>query len=187
MSDAPADWAHRRVMLVASGLVEQAWSVMEPNLRGLSDEEYFWEPAPGCWSVRRREETRSPECWGRGEWVVETSLDGAVEPATTTIGWRLMHAYDCTTDFTSRAFGHGGRDWNAIEVPGSAAGAVALMTEAVRGLREHIEHSTDDILLAPVDPDFLEPRWLLLDKALLEAIHHTAEVGVLRNLHRLCA
>ncbi len=95
-----------------------------------------------------------------------------------------MHAYDCTTDFTSRAFGDGGQDWNSIEVPGTAAGAVALMTEAVHRLQKQLAGATDDVLAGPLDGDFQKPRWLLLDKAILEAIHHTAEVGVLRNLFR---
>ena len=28
------------------------------RLDGLTDDEYFWEPAPGCWSVRRRDDRR---------------------------------------------------------------------------------------------------------------------------------
>ena len=175
-------WDDRRVMLVVAGLVGEAWSVIEPNLAGLTDAEYFWEPMPGCWGVRRRGDIRSSGCWGRGEWAVETSLDGSTAPSTTTIGWRLMHAYDCTNDFTSRAFGEGGRDWNTIEVPGTASGAVELMTDAVRGLQNRLASATDDVLVAAVDDDFHKPRWLLLDKALLEAIHHCAEVGVLRSV-----
>lgn len=169
-------------MMVVAGLVDEAWSVIEPNLLGLTDEEYFWEPAPGCWGVRLRNDVRSPDSWGGGRWAVETSLDGRVAPTMTTIGWRLMHAYDCTNDFTSRAFGDGGLDWNSITVPGTAAGAVGLMTDAVTGLRTRLASATDDVLVGSLDDDFHKPRWLLLDKALLEAIHHCAEIGVLRNV-----
>jgi hypothetical protein len=155
---------------------------MQPNLADLTDEEYFWEPIQPCWSVRRRHEIRSPDCWGRGDWVVETSLGGSGQPAATTIAWRLMHAYDCTRDFTSRAFGHGPKDWNLIDVPANATGAVALMTAAVHHLQTELAAASDEVLLGPLDADFHKPRWLLLDKALLEAIHHTAEIGVLRAL-----
>ena len=27
---------------------------LRPRLDGLTDEEYFWEPVPGCWSLRKR-------------------------------------------------------------------------------------------------------------------------------------
>ncbi len=64
---------------------------------------YLWEPAPGCWSVRRRTQLTSTDSWGRGEYAVETSFDGSQEPTTTTIAWRLLHAYDCFRDCASRA------------------------------------------------------------------------------------
>ena len=184
MEAGTTDWAERRIMVMVGRLVETAWSVMEPNLRGLTDAEYFWEPAPGAWGVRRREEVRSPNCWGKGAWVVEHCFDGSVNPVTTTIGWRLMHAYDCTNDFTSRVFGHGGIDWNEIEVADSADEAVALMTSAVSHLRAELASSSDEILLGVGDVDDDRPRWSILDTALVEAIHHSAEIGVLRMMFR---
>jgi hypothetical protein len=184
---ADGDWQERRVMATVGALADHAWAVIEPNLAGLTDDEYFWEPAADCWSVRRRAEKRSPDCWGKGEWVVEHCFDGSVEPAMTTIGWRLMHAYDCTNDFTSRAFGHGGIDWNEIDVAGTAAEAVELMTGAVERLRTHLATTADDTVLRGAgDHDDPRPRWVLLGKALHEAIHHTAEIGVLRQMFR-CA
>jgi hypothetical protein len=41
------------------------------RLTGLSDEEYLWEPVPGCWSIRRRGETATPRAFGPGEWVLD--------------------------------------------------------------------------------------------------------------------
>jgi hypothetical protein len=29
---------------------------VRPRLDGLTDEEYHWEPAPGCWSLHKRED-----------------------------------------------------------------------------------------------------------------------------------
>lgn len=182
MASHAAQWEQRRVMIVLAGLVDEAWSVMEPNLAELSDEEYFWEPAPGCWGIRRRADVRSPDCWGRGEWVAETSLDGTAAPTMTTIGWRLMHAYDCTNDYVSKSFGQGALDWNDIDVPGNATAAVDLMTAAIGALRTHLSSESDDVLVDPADDALERPRWLLLDKAVLEAIHHCAEIGVLRQM-----
>jgi hypothetical protein len=82
-------WTHRRIMTIMSGLVDEAWTVIEPNLECLTDAEYFWEPAADCWTVRRRDQARSPDCWGKGDWVVEHSFDGSQAPTMTTIGWRL--------------------------------------------------------------------------------------------------
>lgn len=176
------EWAERRVMTVLGTLVEEARSVIEPNLVGLTDAEYFWEPEPGAWSVRLIDQVRTPDAWGRGDWRVEVDFADA-QPPTTTIGWRLMHAFDCTTDYASKAFGHGPRDWHEIAVAGTAHAAVAMMTGAIADLQGEIRAATDEVLLGPGDSDG-RPRWRLLDKALIEAIHHCAEIGALRSERR---
>ena len=65
---------------------------------GLSDDELWWEPAAGAWSVRRRRDCRSPTPFGDGDWVadfdnelvVAAVMGGEIEPMTT-IGWLLWH------------------------------------------------------------------------------------------------
>ena len=153
-------------------LLDLARPVIDANLDGLTDDEYLWEPVAGCWSVRRRQDVRSPGCWGKGDWVVEHAPDGSVQPALTTIGWRLMHAYDCTADYGDRAFGGEGHELDDVEVTPSAAVAVGMMIGALDDLRASLDAAaTDDAAL--VAPDLLVP-------ALHEAIHHCAEIGVLR-------
>lgn len=171
-------------MVTALALLNEARPIIDHNLAGLTDDEYLWEPIPGCWSIRPREEIRSPGCWGRGAWVVEASPDGTVEPATTTIAWRLMHAYDCAADFASRAVGGQGHDWNDIEVPPTAGPAVELMTNALDEMAASLATTADETLRGDPDPLFRRPRWELLMKALHEPIHHCAEIGVLRALWR---
>ena len=50
---------------------DHAREMAQVRLTGLSDEEYLWEPVPGCWSVRRRGEARTPRAFGPGEWVLD--------------------------------------------------------------------------------------------------------------------
>ena len=175
------DETQRDVVTVVGGLVAEAWLIIQANISDLTDDEYFWEPAPNCWSVRPRSLITSPDAWGRGEYAVETSFDGSQHPSTTTIAWRLLHAYDCFRDYASRAFGRGPLDWNDIEIPGSAAAATHMMTEAVDEVRRYLE-GTDDVLFEHEDG---RPHWLLLDRGLLEWIHHCAEIGVLRTMFAL--
>jgi hypothetical protein len=61
------------------GQFDQAREMAQVRLEGLSDEEYLWEPVPGCWSVRRRGEAATPRAFGPGEWVLD--LGEAVIPA----------------------------------------------------------------------------------------------------------
>jgi hypothetical protein len=161
-----------------------AWAVIRPNLEGLTDEEYFWEPTHDCWSVRRRTETTAPLAWGKGDWVVENSRTPPSPPPFTTIAWRLLHGYDCLNDFFSRGVQMGLQDWNDIEVPGHAAGAVELMTSLVTRIDETLA-KIDDNLLRPRGDGERIPGWALVTFGLHEATHHCAEVGLLRDLFRM--
>ncbi|UUU36486.1 DinB family protein [Streptomyces sp. CA-210063] len=50
---------------------DQAREMAQVRLAGLGDEEYLWEPVPGCWSLRRRTEAVTPRAFGPGEWVLD--------------------------------------------------------------------------------------------------------------------
>ena len=51
---------------------------------GLTDDEYLWEPAAGCWSIRAR-----PDGTRFGEWAPIVYPD-----PFTTLAWRLWHLID---------------------------------------------------------------------------------------------
>jgi hypothetical protein len=42
----------RRVELLAAQM-DEVYGRLRRRLEGLGDDEYFWEPVPGCWSVHR--------------------------------------------------------------------------------------------------------------------------------------
>ncbi|MBL3665840.1 DinB family protein [Streptomyces sp. M2CJ-2] len=50
---------------------DQAREMAQVRLTGLGDEEYLWEPVPGCWSIRRRSEAVTPRAFGPGEWLLD--------------------------------------------------------------------------------------------------------------------
>ncbi|PWI11731.1 hypothetical protein DIZ27_03110 [Streptomyces sp. NWU339] len=50
---------------------DQARETAQVRLTGLGDEEYLWEPVPGCWSIRRRSEAATPRAFGPGEWLLD--------------------------------------------------------------------------------------------------------------------
>ncbi|WAZ19280.1 DinB family protein [Streptomyces cinnabarinus] len=50
---------------------DRAREMAQVRLTGLGDEEYLWEPVPGCWSLRRRGEATAPRAFGPGEWVLD--------------------------------------------------------------------------------------------------------------------
>ncbi|MFF3935052.1 DinB family protein [Streptomyces phaeofaciens] len=50
---------------------DRAREMAQVRLAGLGDEEYLWEPVPGCWSIRRRGEETTPRAFGPGEWLLD--------------------------------------------------------------------------------------------------------------------
>ena len=61
------DWTH-----TLTEQLDRHWRTqLRPRLDGLTDDEYLWEPVPGCWSLRRRDEATTPLAAGA------TALDAA--------------------------------------------------------------------------------------------------------------
>jgi hypothetical protein len=89
------DWGRLLV-----GQLEFYWEVhLRPRLDGLTDEEYFWEPVEGCWSLRP-----GPE----GGWRLDQQDPEPSPPPVTTIAWRLVHVgATCLANRASAFFGDG--------------------------------------------------------------------------------
>jgi hypothetical protein len=98
------DWSDQ----LAEQLDWQWRTALRPRFAGLTDEEYFWEPAPGAWSVRPRGTSTAPAAAGSGAYTMDWGHP-APEPApVTTIAWRLCHIL--TGVFTLRVAGHFGAE-----------------------------------------------------------------------------
>ncbi len=164
------------------------------RLDGLSDDEYLWEPVPGCWTVR-------PQSDGayRADWAVPSR--GAAP--FTTIAWRLWHLVNCYGSRRNAA-------WLNVEVaPGATIPAPQVTSDA--GFTDQTAQPTADAALCAldrahdfwrgcltaVDADALGEKlgsmageYAEADRAafvlhmLDEFIHHGAEVALLRDLYR---
>jgi hypothetical protein len=180
-------------MGLAGQLLEQFdwhWQVaLQPRLQHLTDEEYLWEPVPGCWSLRRRDETTVSQVWGAGTYVMEHVQPAPDPPPVTTVAWRLGHvAIDVFGARASSHFGDGSVRASTTDWPPTAAGGVALLEEHYGRWRSHVADLDDDALARPVGPaegpfadsPFLE-LILHLDR---EALHHGAEILLLLDLYR---
>lgn len=161
---------------------------LRPRLDGLTDAEYFWEPAPGAWNVRPRGTSTAPVQAGRGAFVIDFAFPEPDPPPITTIAWRLGHLV--VGVFGARVAGHFGGppvDYQGFEYAGTAAEALAQLDDVhgawiagVRGL--------DAAALArpagPTEGPFAEhPMAELVLHINREAIHHGAEIALLRDLH----
>jgi hypothetical protein len=52
---------------------------LRPRLDGLTDDEYFWQPVPDCWTISRRGESSAPVSVGAGDFTID-SADEPVSP-----------------------------------------------------------------------------------------------------------
>jgi hypothetical protein len=179
------DWGHEAIEQL-----DWHWRTMvRPRLEGLTDEEYLWEPVPGCWSVRRREQARGSMAVGAGELVLDFELPEPDPPPVTTIAWRLGHLASGVFGMrASRHFGDGSMTYDTIEWPATAAGALAMVDDGYRAWTDGVASLDAEAMARPVGPaegPYAEaPYAALVLHINREAIHHGAEILLLRDLHR---
>jgi DinB superfamily len=181
----PVDWKHE--------LMEQLdwhWrSHLRPRLDGLSDEEYQWEPVPGCWSVRPRAEARTAMAAGAGDHVVDYVYPEPSPPPVTTIAWRMAHiSVGILGMRASNHFGDGSVSYETTDWPADAAGGVALLDGAYERWTSGVRSLDDDGLARPCGPAegpfAAYPFAALVLHINREVIHHGAEITLLRDLWR---
>ncbi|MGI8694470.1 MAG: DinB family protein [Geodermatophilaceae bacterium] len=160
-----------------------------PRLDGLTDEEYFWEPVAGCWNVRPRDETTASTAAGAGEFTIDFELPEPEPPPVTTIAWRIAHIIVGVFGQRSAShFGGPGMDYASFPYAGTAAEALAQLDEGYRRWSEGVRSLGEEGLSRPCGPaegPFADaPLADLVLHINREAIHHGAEILVLRDLYR---
>jgi hypothetical protein len=168
------------------GQLEFYWEVhLRPRLDGLTDEEYFWEPAPGCWTVR-------PD--GAGRWTIDGGRPEPVPPPFTTIAWRMVHIATNMASRTSAFFD--GPDLPmfdprhvSAELPGTAVEGIGFLAAAYTNWRDRIAGLDPDALRAPLGrkggPFADDPMAALIVHVNREVMHHGGEIGALRDMYRI--
>jgi len=153
------------------------WSLLELHLEQLEQEDFLWEPATRCWTVRAGVD---------GVWVPDWE-EPEPEPAPIpTIGWLTWHIGWWWTVTIDHADGRTPRDRGEIGWPGDGATTVAWL----RGLR--MDWLTVLQRLTDADLDITAPfPWQnKIDRTVghmvgwlnSELMKNTAEIGQLRLL-----
>ena len=101
-------------------------------LDGVSDEEFFWEPVAGCWTVHRRSESRGVSADGSGEWVIDWDPAQPKPAPFTTIAWRAVHTAGTNYLYWEYAFGSASPTFD-LELPGNAADATRFVRQPAPG------------------------------------------------------
>jgi hypothetical protein len=161
---------------------DYVWARLAGRLTGLTDEEYFWEPVTGCWSLRPGDD---------GRWQLDGGGGGGPAPdpvPVTTIAWRLGHLGGMAVGgFASRRFGDGNLTTEQIGFPSHAAEVPRFLDEHYRNWRAGLAGLSSGQWAAPLGPawgPYAEANTVDLALHVLdEVIHHGAEAGLLRDLY----
>lgn len=154
-------------------------------LTGVSEEEFFWEPVAGCWTVHRRSEPRGFSADGSGEWVIDYDPSEPQPAPFTTIAWRTVHMAGVNYLYWDYAFGSASLTFD-LEVPGDVAEATDWLfashepvTDALAGLSD-----SDLDTLVPTNWGEQWPVHRIFETLTNEQVHHGAEISLLRDLYR---
>jgi uncharacterized damage-inducible protein DinB len=166
-------------------LSDEVWQRLSRRFAGMTDAEYLWEPAPGCWTIRDR----------GGAWRTDWPLPRPdIEPFTT-IAWRLWHLIDMYGENRAPEWlgvPHQGEpvgmDDPAGAPPPTAAEALDLLERAHERWDAHLALATEETLgerVGPVGRGYADrTRAAYVLHMLDEFIHHGAEVSLMRDLWR---
>jgi hypothetical protein len=161
---------------------EFAYQRLHTRLAGLTDEEYFWEPGPGCWSIRRQDD---------GTWRADES-EWPMKPAPlTTIAWRMHHlTYDVLAQERNATW-IGAEPVGTLDKPDekpTAAAAVEQLGKAYDLFQGNVAAADAQTLAEPMgeiaEYYAKESRAAFVLHELDELIHHGSEIAAMRDLYR---
>ncbi|WP_309226477.1 MULTISPECIES: DinB family protein [unclassified Mycolicibacterium] len=148
---------------------------LRPRLEGLTDDEYFWQPVPDCWTVHP-----------------DGSVDFAYPPPQpepfTTISWRLAHVIVGVLAMRSHShFGGPPADYQSWTYARDARTALDQLDTAYADWIAGVRRLDDAALAQPCGA--AEGPYADLSMAALvlhinrEVIHHGAEIACIRDLY----
>ena len=158
---------------------------LRTRIEGLTDEEFFWEPAPRCWSLRPGD---------GGAFRPDFGLVFTEDAPVTTIAWRLWHIIDMLKEDRCALYLGLEPEASAAEtwVPASVNEATDMLARANDAFRRYLVATDEDQLDAEIPRSFMggrtrkggRTRLTFVLHMLDEFVHHSAEVALLRDLWR---
>lgn len=148
---------------------------LRPRLEGLTDDEYFWEPVPGCWTLHP-----------------DGSIDFSYPPPQpepfTTIAWRLAHVIVGVLAMRNHShFGGPPADYQSWPYARDARTALEQLDTAYANWITGVRGLDAAALARPCGPaegpyaDFSMATLVLHINR--EVIHHGAEIACIRDLY----
>lgn len=161
---------------------------LRPRLDGVTDDEYYWQPVPDCWTISRRGHSSAPMSFGTGEFTMDYGQAPHDREPVTTIAWRLAHLIVGFEATSASHFGGPPADVATFAYAGTANEALRQLDEShetwVNGVRS-LGMAGLTMPQGPTQPaEFANaPMAKLILYTHVEVIHHGAEICLLRDLY----
>ncbi|WP_137149361.1 DinB family protein [Mycolicibacterium sp. CR10] len=160
---------------------ELAWSLAELHLAALVEDDFLWEPAALCWTVRQDD----AGVW-RPDWA-EVEPDPVPVPTIAWLTWHIDYWWTATIDAVA---GGAPRDPSEVPWPGDGAAAVSRLRDLAAQWSKMLADMTDQDLTAPAQfpwgPDAGRTVADTILWATVELTKNVAELGQLRLLRAAC-
>lgn len=164
-------------------LSDYAFERTRRRLDDIGDAEYLWQPGPGCWTIRQGDE---------GRWYRDRAV-WAYRAPFTTVAWRLHHLVEVYGAARNRHWLLGEIHAGDFEADSPAAPTAAEGIERLEVAHASWKSVLDEITEAQLreligevgGPYATYTKGSLVLHQLDEAIHHGAEIGVVRDLYAL--
>ncbi|TDD51355.1 hypothetical protein E1263_30180 [Kribbella antibiotica] len=166
-------------------LSDFAWGRLQARVQGLTDEEYFWEPYDGCWTVRPSADGLAADGFAEDGLVIPPE-----PPPFTTLAWRITHIVDILQeDRTATWFRHEVDPADGQPpVPATATEALTALDHSYDVWRRRLASLSQEDLDRPLGevagPYAADDGTAFALHILDELIHHGAEVGTVRDFYR---
>ena len=156
--------------------MDEAYSRLRGRLDGLTDDEFFWQPVPGAWTIY---EDRS------GRWTYHYEIPDPDPAPVTTIGWQVVHIATCKVMYHEWAYGPGRLTFPDIDIPSDARGAIELLETGHRLLRSDLNSESEETLDQPRKTNWGElwPAWRIFTEMTDHDALHCGTIGSLRDLY----
>ena len=114
--------------------LDEAYRMIRDRVEGLSEDEFWWEPVPGCWTVRLQD---------NGRWAADYEEPDPDPAPFTTIAWRLVHVAECKLMYHEYAFGPGKLVWPELDSPHTPDEGIRALEDGQRLLAADLETLKD--------------------------------------------
>jgi hypothetical protein len=153
-----------------------AWSLADVHLPALTDEMCRWLPAPGAWTVHRRED---------GRWVPDWAEPEPDPAPPASIGWLTWHLGWWWSALIGHTQGTAVPPRAEVDWPGDAAATARWLTDLHATWSRLLDDLDEEAADRPVAFPWPEPRPLALAVAWAnqELMKNVAEIGAVRHLH----